>query len=221
MPAIVNADLFRIVSAFVSDFGSKEKGWCYLSGVLVQPHPVKGVLLVATDGHRLMCAHDETGTSSLDDVIVRLDKATLSACKGVKGETLDRLLHIEGDGHVRVLTGTAERLPVAMAAGAIVDGTFPDWRRVVPQKEHMTIAPAAFNPAYLADFGKAAADLAKRQACSAGLILATVSDGPALIRFRDCPIAFGVLMPMRMPAVEAELPDFYHQTAPVQEQAAA
>lgn len=53
----INADLFRAVSVAVST----EETRYYLNGVNVEQHPVKGVILTATDGHRLLCAHDENG----------------------------------------------------------------------------------------------------------------------------------------------------------------
>jgi hypothetical protein len=43
------------------DFASKEQTRYYLQGVYVQRHPKEGVLLVSTDGHRMICIHDQNG----------------------------------------------------------------------------------------------------------------------------------------------------------------
>ena len=56
----VNADLFKLVHAAIS----KEETRYYLNGVFIEPHPVGGAVLVATDGHRMLVAHDEKGEVS-------------------------------------------------------------------------------------------------------------------------------------------------------------
>ena len=53
----VNAMLFKAAR----ECQSSEETRYYLGGVYVQPHPERGALLVATDGHRLIAIHDETG----------------------------------------------------------------------------------------------------------------------------------------------------------------
>ena len=45
-----SADLYNIAWPFVS----KDDRRPYLTGVLVEPRPIGGVLLVATDGHALI-----------------------------------------------------------------------------------------------------------------------------------------------------------------------
>ncbi|WP_159953196.1 hypothetical protein [Rhizobium sp. 18065] len=196
MTATVNADLFRIVAGFVST----EETRYYLKGVFIHAHPVAGVYMVATDGHRLMIAHDETGTTTLDGVIVALDKATLAATKcAARGENHPRSLEIHGHGEVRVLAGDPdERRPVAIQHRAIVDGTFPDYRRVIP-----TPADAGapwFNPAYLQDFAKAAQEIGKlRGQKDAAFRVTGASDMPALVQFLNASHIFGVLMPIRGP----------------------
>ncbi len=204
MSAKVNANLFRIVAGFVSS----EETRYYLQGVLIQRHPVKGVFLVATDGHRMMVAHDETGLTTLDDVIVKLDKNTLTACKSARNETADRALVVEGDGTVRVQTGDENAIPVVTAYKAIVDGTYPDWQRVA-RPNIDTPSPAAFNGQYLADFGKAAKELSGSK--SGHLHITGVSDGPALLRFGGVDNAYGVLMPLRHKG-ETGLPAFMSAT---------
>lgn len=190
MTAIVNANLFRIVSDFISTEATRY----YLNGVLIQKHQLKGVNLVATDGHRMMVIHDEDGETTLEDVIVRLDKATMNACKPTKGDASPRLLKIEGEGFASVIFDPKENYSVAQCKDCIIDGTFPDWRRVIP-RDDIEHAPATFNGKYIVDFCKAAEGMAVTKVGPVRII--SKGDGPALIRFSKAPNAFGVLMPMR------------------------
>lgn len=203
MTALVNADLFRIVANFIST----EETRYYLRGVFIQRHQLNGVYLVATDGHRMMIAHDATGTTE-SDIIVSLDKVALNACKPVKHEPGERLLQVDDNGRAQVLTGTDDRLPVAIHHGAIIDGTFPDWRRVAcPSLEN--VAPTTFNGLFLADFGKAAKELARNSGSDKhGIRAIGETDGPNVIRFLGIEHAYGVLMPMRDPNPTNTLPWF-------------
>lgn len=45
-------------------FASTEETRYYLNGVLVEPHPDGGVLLVATDGHRMVAIKDDEGETN-------------------------------------------------------------------------------------------------------------------------------------------------------------
>jgi len=201
MPATVNANLLRIASMFIST----EVTRYYLQGVLIQRHQLKGVNLVATDGHRMIVIWDENGHTSLDDVIVRLDKATLAACKPVKGEHLDRIARIDGDGVLSVLSGDEKPVPVSISYQAIIDGTFPHWQRVVPNMAREAGIPT-FNPKYVTDFCKVATELCASK--TGALSIAGSADSPALIRFQGVQHVFGVLMPIRNNEDVGALPSF-------------
>jgi hypothetical protein len=206
MTATVNADLFRIVANFIST----EETRYYLRGVFIQRHQLRGVYLVATDGHRMMIVHDENGTTDRD-MIVGLGKAALSACKPVKREPGERLLQIEDNCRAQVMAGMDQSLPVAIDHDVIVNGTFPDWRRVAcPSLD--TTAPATFNGLYLADFGKAAKELARNNKIG-GLRIIGAVDQPNVIRFLGVDHAYGVLMPVRDNRGHDSLPWFV-TTAP-------
>ena len=175
MPATVNADLFRI--AF--NFASTEATRYYLNGVLIQKHQAEGVYLVATDGHRMMVIHDATGSTTLDNVIVKLDKAALAACKPNRKDQAERLLRVEGDGVAHVLEAYGDEMrPTAMCHGAIIDGTFPDWTRVArPNLDEK--APAHWR--HMANTKAAAAQAATNRNRPAGpnkVIVAAAPTGP-------------------------------------------
>lgn len=213
MSALVNANLLRIASMFVST----EETRYYLKGVLIQKHQLKGVNLVATDGHRMMVIWDENGTTDLDDVIVSLDKAALVACKSVRGENLERLVRVEGDGIVTVYSGHETPVPVAMNHGAIIDGTFPHWQRVVPNMDRSAGSPT-FNPKYLTEFCKAATELCSSK--DGAISISGTAGDPALLRFLGVDHAFGVLMPIRNGGEVNKLPWFLN-AAPAEQKIAA
>ena len=54
----INAGLFYAASLFTS----KEDARYYLQGVFVEPHPIEGITLTATDGVRLACIYDRSGS---------------------------------------------------------------------------------------------------------------------------------------------------------------
>lgn len=216
MSAVVSANLFRVISMFISAEATRY----YLGGVLIQRHPVEGVFLVAADGHRMMVAHDETGTTTLDDVIVKLDKPTMAACKSAKGDPSARLLRVEGDGRASVVFDEADAYPMVTYREAIIDGTFPDWRRVLPSDdaESNPLAPSTFNATYIADFSKAAKELTDEKV---GMVRTVAhGEGPALVLIPKSPNVFGVLMPMRGPNVAVTLPEWLN-AYPQDEQALA
>lgn len=197
-----NANLYRIASVCVS----KEETRFYLQGVLVEPHAVKGVVLTATDGHRLICIHDENGTAD-ESAIIRLSPEASKACKTGKNEDRREIV-VDGlnatINAVEKLGGEETISTVAISAKCRIDGSFPDYARVIPtpvfgEKE---TAPGGFNGQYLADFTKIAIELEKGENKSSrgtGTIrlLSSNPGSPALIRFCSSEHAFGVLMPVR------------------------
>lgn len=182
----VNARLFRAVAAFVST----EETRYYLQGVHIEPHAKGGVVMVETDGHKLMCVWDKDGAMKGENPIVKLDKAALNACKAVRGEQGDRRILIEGK------TATIQdhkHNPVATAYNVLIDGTFPAWRRVMPNVQNP--APSAYDAKYLSMFGDACGIL-RDDKCSQ-ISLYGDADGAAIVRFSNIDFAFGLLMPLR------------------------
>lgn len=137
----------------------------YLQGVAIQSHPVKGVYVVATDGHRIGVFHDESGVFGADEgerdtLIVPVPKELRQAARPRKQETnrFEERVFTWTNGQ-----GTVTLEDVGDQSGSHVcwnatldpiDGTFPDWMRVFPP--HVTAEPDAevqsVNPGYLDDF---------------------------------------------------------------------
>jgi len=219
MKAYISADLFRIAMLFTST----EETRYYLQGVYVEPHPIKGLLLTATDGHRLFNVWDTLGEMvEGESGIVSLSKDMMKACKSKNGRTASHkvALYIE-DGKpqlFRVEQFNSEQSPRDIVqtgelmsrsnASCLIDGTYPDWRRVVPQNVEASGMPW-FDGHYLADFQKANSELAAYYGQAQKQISITSPDAgsPAIVRFAF-ESAFAVLMPMRGDDVAGKRPRY-------------
>lgn len=163
---------------------SSEETRYYLHGVHIEPcRDGPGALLVATDGSVLVVIHDpegwvEPGTSG----IVTLPPALLKACSG-KG---DPRLEIEG-GEASVAGMSAK--------GVLIDGTYPDWRRVIPdQSEGDTLATSATFDVRL--YKRLADAIAPSSGKSAQCVALYGSGRNPHVMIGNDPNAFGVIMPI-------------------------
>lgn len=187
MPAFdVDASLFRVAAMFQSS----EETRYYLNGVHIEPHHDEGVFLVATDGHRLLVAHDVSGKIEGGTAIVQLGKDQLKACKEGRGETASR--RIVATDAKQPLTIIANDTPVAVQAKWIIDGSFPDWKRVM-----QGISGTGHMDAVDAKLIKSFADAAEALGVGTGLDLSFAApEGPVLVRFTASHVV-GVIMPIR------------------------
>jgi len=181
----VNANLF----ARVAMAQSTEAARYYLNGVCIQPHPRgEGVTLTATDGHCLLTAHDpkaDPATLPAAGLIVNLGKDGLKAARKGQALTIDPAT---GDASIDNVWRSA--------ASTIVDGAFPDWRRILPQGDQIATG-AAFDVKILSRLGEALCDWRKS---SHGLTMRGADDASPHIIACDSPDAaiFAVCMPIRV-----------------------
>jgi hypothetical protein len=223
----VSADMLRIATLCTSN----EETRYYLNGVAVFPAPSgDGVLLVATDGHRMIVLHDAGGYCGADcaGAIIANTSPVLKNCKSKltglmstqfrrsilidcsAGNTGEKLaIHADTDCTLRAggditATGTS--------AATLIDGTFPDFYRVVPRLsgDASGLNVGTFNAFYIGTFAAIANELAKLRGARNGLFSIAGQDAssPALVKFSDAP-AFGVLMPLRSEFETATLPDWF------------
>ena len=200
-----NASLIRAVNNFIST----EETRYYLRGVHFT-RADEGAIAVATDGHTLCAAHDPAAYCERD-MILQFDKPALSLMKSARGDfdgnrrafiSNDRTMDIVPDGE------GSGGMKYGIAQIQEIDGTFPDWRRVLPVKssnddENEKQAPAAFDASYLAKFSKMIAELDRK---GAALTLHQFDrNAPALVKF-DRADVFGVIMPRREDIDGATLP---------------
>jgi len=193
----VNANLFRIAHSVAST----EETRYYLNGVFVEPHPCGGVLLTATDGHRLLTVYDREG-HAVRPLILRQSKESERLSKPGKKDG-GRILKFEApSGYGPVMAEFSIKASAEVIGTArmdVIDGTYPDYRRAVPRYLPETGSPANFSPIYIESFAKVARELAAESGFGRGMIRIATSDScsAALIHFEVFPDAFGVLMPMR------------------------
>lgn len=162
---------------------STEQVRYYLNGVYVDPTG----FLVSTDGHRLFCAQIDLGDQSPFDGWIIPRDAIKQALNGYKGDTIE-------------ITQTR----VGVVSCRPIDGSFPDWRRVLPSDTPNNV-PAQFNPAYVADFGKIGDLLSgKRKGEVLPCQIHHNGDQPTPITFTADPSCFGVLMPIRSAYADAQ-----------------
>ena len=176
---------------------STEETRYYLNGINLEFTP-DGVVMCATDGHRMIVLRQPYGehaaTGAHASVIVPRDLvAKLKINPRMK--TLDETTLTIGDDGKLLFEHAGESY-----GGSRVDGTFPDYRRVVPQDLDGKLAQ--YNPAYLADFAKARQELTGSKLDKDGKTSPSVrynGENPAIVDFAGGTgfEAIGVLMPIR------------------------
>lgn len=188
-------------------FQSTEVTRYYLGGVALQPGRAGGAHAIATDGHVMLVQLDPAGAVD-GDLIVAFDKPALAALKRQKADgEFVRYVRLEaantGPATATVFLATPDDAltvnPEALAPDCrwavpctIIDGAFPDWRRVVPAEKP---APAAFNGKNVEKFA--------RLAGARGIAIHADGSGPALVSISDDPAQpamFGIIMPYRCQA---------------------
>lgn len=168
---------------------STEETRYYLKGV----HLSTSGHMVTTDGHRMFVAMLPDQPTA--DVIIPLaDVQAALKLAGARCQEIEVTIDVNGSALPQV-TGKIHSI-----AYTPVDGTFPDWRRVVPTGEETPAKDKPedlpgnvhFNHAYIGDLakmGKALGGPSMLHPCSAS--------HPCLVTFGERADCFAVLMPMR------------------------
>lgn len=177
----------------VSRFAAKSDIRYYLVGVYVEATATE-TRLVATDGHTMLIhrtpaknTHAWTGIIPLDTVAAILKHKTAS-----KKVDFPIELHATANEH-------EHRIDYAGQAFIFkpVDGKFPDYRRVIPQK--ITGEPACYQPEYLQRVKDAAVDLGNGK--TAGFGMGYNGNSGAVCRINDDCLA--IVMPLRQDILPA------------------
>jgi DNA polymerase-3 subunit beta len=159
----------------------------YLHGIALEIGQTES-RLIATDGHRLgvfRLLSDQPAVATPFTII--LPTELVEHIKPNKGEVEITIGPEEQGSKLLTLTqnGVAFR-------GLALDGTFPDWRRVIPRE--ISGVAAQFNLNYIGDLGKATRILRGKNALGVGI--GHNGNSGALIDLADENFV-GVLMPMR------------------------
>jgi len=151
----------------------------YLNGVLFESTP-HGIIAASTDGHRMLCinlpSEDVQGVNAL------VSRELIEAA--VKTKAI--MIQVTIDGQNVTFTSAGQNV-----SGALTDGKFPDYRRVIPEKVSGEQGNE-FNNTYLVDFDKVGSLVNGGKA-------SVLQNGPgnsALVHF-DNQNVIGVLMPLR------------------------
>ena len=106
------------------------------------------------------------------------------------------------DAAMLALASTPDETVLAhQFAKVLVDGSFPDWRRIVPAGDHAPTM-ASFNATYIAAFGEALGGAGKYDGRTVTILATKGIDGNAdylnpHVVFGQLADAFGILMPLR------------------------
>lgn len=156
---------------------SQEESRYYLRGV----HLATSGHMVTTDGHRMFVA--KLAEAPVADVIIPLDTVKAALKLAPK-----KAATIELNGNT---LGGVVFTPV--------DGTFPDWRRVIPAADGYQSGdgkPAHFNPDYMYDIGQMSRALGSKTGVTFQ-IHGWDSGSPHGVTFAERTDCFAVIMPMR------------------------
>jgi DNA polymerase-3 subunit beta len=163
---------------------SKEETRYYLKGVAVQSSS-DGVFIVSTDGHRAVVFRQPYEIiENLTPFNIIIPSEIIAKIKVNKYDSKATLEHIDGLRWCITHDGSGITFDV-------IDGTFPDWRRIVPKETSGEIAQ--FDLSYMADFSKVAKALGKQNKA----YIAHNGNGPAIVSFGEDVEGFGLLMPFR------------------------
>jgi DNA polymerase-3 subunit beta len=184
----------------------------YLNGVNIdarQNGATVDVTLVATDGHRLLAlALDKEDVEAALVGNWTIDRALLESVKPVKAGKNEFPLTLsltiaepsqDSEGRTVLANPVVTLQGATTATGTVVDGRFPDWRRVMPATADGI--SSQYDHEYLYSFGKVGRMLfGNKKDCAC--VIHHNGNGAALVTFSGAPYAIGVLMPMRV-GVEA------------------
>jgi hypothetical protein len=176
---------------------SKEETRYYLNGVCVTADCSGDIFMVATDGHALFAYRQQdhkhgnlAGTWIIPADIVAKLKLPSHKAKNRAAYEYATLTDV-GGGYINLKCNADE----TSTSFKPIDGSFPDWRRVVPdcvdQDDNAKEQDIQFDPELLAKVWKAGEILDGLKPN-----MARNGGGPALIHYQD-ENAFAVVMPMR------------------------
>ena len=133
----------------------------YLNGVRVEPHPEKGAIIVATNGHIIGIMHDPDGFCARPIIVGDITKPLITACRSkglVKGMPPTGLYITDGGAIVDcgdLWEGKIEPFSknvLHLSRIDLIDATYPKWRNVLPTDLGPTHATIYAQTQYLALF---------------------------------------------------------------------
>lgn len=196
----ISAKLLHQVSAFRAD--DKEPRY-YLAGVHLERDDAGRVLMVATDGHRLLAAHDASALwvfpggkafvldFKLPGFVQALTRAAKADTSRVQwdGVHLEVLEHPRGGGDgalVATYSSPSGHAPMH-------DANFPEWRRVIPSGELVLGHTTRFNMELLEGLER----FGGRYGVSLDFYTSGEPFAPVVVRIAEAPHMVAVIMGTR------------------------
>jgi len=183
----------KILAQYYADAGqfvTKEESRYALDSLRIEPHPDKGVIVVATDGHTLGVFHDRGGECPAEGITLRFDRYLAEMCRK------ERTLEINDDGSASLLNRGVE---IVRWNAIETTGAFPTWRAVLP-KWNADIERNDYNPEYIQRCASLAGGPYPHLAIWSGTDGTQVTHGKdraAVVRPYERDDCFFLVMPMR------------------------
>jgi len=146
----VPADAF----AAVLPFRAHEDVRYYLDGIMVEPCPTGGCMIVATEGHRLAVIHSPAARADRPRILT-VSKGLEEALAYLPGRNSVRTVSVPNEGARVLLCDNAGDELYVQAGTPFIDGKYPEWRKVMPPVECLKPgAPGALQSRYLSALWK-------------------------------------------------------------------
>jgi DNA polymerase III sliding clamp (beta) subunit (PCNA family) len=196
-------DLARIVP-----FCAEQDVRYYLNGVSVEPHE-DGAILVATDGHMLAAIQSPDSfveTAAILAVDRRFKQEIRKAGLKRGAQAFVELASPESYPEIRIMGGSRQGgggvAYVSPKRPALIDGKYPEWRKIIPKDEDLEDGlTGSFNANYL-DKVMQAASLASRGMRYNGVRIQhnknAAATAPLVIRAGEGHSLLMLIMPMRL-----------------------
>ena len=133
----------------------------YLNGVYIEPHPDKGAIIVATNGHVVGIMHDPDGFCAKPIIVGDITKPLISACRSkgmIRGIPPTGLYITDGGAIVDcgdLHHGKIEpfsKCVMHLSRITLIDAVFPKWRDVLPIVRQTEMASTLVQAQYLTLF---------------------------------------------------------------------
>jgi len=190
---------------------STEETRYYLNGVCLEIRE-RETFAVSTDGHALFVAHHALGADAPDNALLGQFILASASVKAIK----PRLTLKPGETTVERVDASTVKLVCDKVDyfAKLINGTFPDWRRVVPSSDvdaneaTASLDSMSVNSRKLEAFWRAADALDGRRNVSVPYSLCANGNAPWSVRFAGTDQAFGVIMSYRSAARRGKRPDW-------------
>lgn len=188
----------------LAEFAAKQDIRYYLNGFHVKPHPEKGVILTASDGHCLVTIHDKEGFAD-GSYVFPISKGLLAASKLKRlcGLDIVNVLIVDGVAMVTAISEIEDiksvndienrNLVAYLEFITLIDGKYPNVGRLfksLPRKKATSVIP--LNPSLLAKLTK----LKVNQHSGANFHFYSPTNAVAAVMGRENEIV-AMIMPMR------------------------